>query len=466
MSGLELLRKNVTKIEKATLGICKFIAEIADKDSFVQTDVFLAGQSFVDGSEALGEGVVAGYASINDYPVTVIAQNAQVLGGSLSKAHADKISKAIDIAVKTNTPLISIIDSIGARIGEGVAVLEGYGKIIAKVAALKRNVPHIAILKGATVGLMSSYALSADIVFMGKDAILSFNPPLVVSAVSKSIQEGKELDVQAHKKSNAACTFPYDSGAEIREKISLLFNYIQKPVIENLDDPNRVSADINHTLTPEAVLQALCDDKKYLELFADYATDVKTCLASINSITVGIIQTNANGKNNLLNKASLFKAKKFISFLQSYHIPLITLVDSEGIDSNLIEELDGTAIICAELAEMVALSGVAKVAVVTGSAIGYAYTVFCSKAIGFDYVLAFAASTIMPIKAEIAVSVAHLDEINAAKDPVVARKKLVDFYQKREGNPLLAGKEGYVDNVIEPALLRPYVASILTALVR
>jgi len=467
MSGLGILRDKESKIEKATREIRAFIAEIADQQSFVQANVFMAGQSYLDEQDALGEGVITGYASIKDYPVTIIAQNAQVLGGSLGKAHAEKIAKAIDRAEKTNTPLISIIDSIGARLGEGLGVLEGYGSIIAKVSNLKRKVPHIAIIKGVAVGLISTYALTADIVFMGKDSVLSYAPPMVASAAAGNNKNSKDiLGLSAHCKNNSTCTFAYKEAGEVRDKLALLFDYIQKPIIENEDDPNRVSPELNKQITPSLLLEALCDDKKYLELFADFATDIKVALTSINSIAVGIVQTNANGKENKLNKAGLAKIKKFIAFLQAYHIPLITLIDCNGIESNLAAELDGISIASAELAEAVALSDIAKIAVVTGSAIGYAYTALCSKSIGFDYVLAFAQSTIIPITAEVAVSVANATTIEESKDPVAARAKLIEYYKSREGNPFLAGKEGFIDNIVEPALLRPYVASILTALVR
>jgi len=466
MSGLDKLRDKENKIAKATKDIRAFIAEIADLQSFVEADVFMAGNSYLDGAEALGEGVITGYALIGEYPVTIIAQNAQVLGGSLGKAHADKIAKAIERAEKTNTPLISIIDSIGARLGEGLGVLEGYGNIIAKAAELKRRVPHVVIIKGLAVGLMSSYALTADVVFMGEGSTLSFNPPLVVSANSGSKNSKVALGSSAHSMHNCLSTFTYKETKEIREKLTLLFDYIQKPHIENEDDPNRVYPELNEKISSNMLLDALCDDKNHLELFADYAKSVKTVLASVNSIAVGIIRTNANNKNKKLNKDSLTKIKKFVSFLQAYYIPLITLIDSDGVESNLDVELEGLSAVSAELAETIALSSIAKIAVIVDNAIGYPYVTLCSKSIGFDYVLAFAQSTIVPVTAKIAVTVTNAAEIAKAKDPIQARAKLETYYKDREGNPFLAGKDGYIDNIIQPALLRPYVASILTALVR
>ncbi|MGI6213460.1 MAG: carboxyl transferase domain-containing protein [Christensenellales bacterium] len=467
MSGIKMLRAKANKIEKATKGIREFIAEIVEKDSFVQTDVFMAGESFLDGSEALGEGVICGYANLGDYPVTIIAQNAEVLGGSLGKAHADKILKAIDRAQKTKTPLISIIDSRGARLGEGLSALEGYAAITAKVSLLKRNVPHIAIINGNAIGHMSIYAQTADIMFMGKDGIMSFNPPMAVLASSGSAKAPGEVFCAAnHAKHNNTCAFTYEKPSEIKHTLNKLFDYMQKPIIENEDNPNRVAAELNKAAGAQALLEALCDEKQYLELYAGFAPSVKTVITSVNSISAGIVQTKADGVTSLLDENAVKKIAKFVSFLQAYHIPLITLIDCEGVKSDIDSELGGISAVCAELAECIAASGIAKIAVVTGSAIGYAYTVLCSKALGFDYTLAFADSTLLPINADTAISVINVKEIESASNPVAAREKLAEFYKSRQGNPFIAGKEGYIDNIIEPALLRPYVASILTALER
>lgn len=467
MSGIKKLRTNASKIEKTTKGISEFIAEIIDKDSFVQTDVFMAGESFFDGSEALGEGVLCGYGLLHDYPVTIIAQNEQVLGGSLGKAHADKIAKAIDIAQKTNTPLISIIDSRGARLGEGLSALEGYGSIIAKVARLKKSVPHIAIIKGNAIGHMSIYAQTADIVFMNNDSLLSFNPPLAILASEDSAKSPKEaFSLKEYTEKSNTCNLTYENTKDIRQKIHLLFNYMQKPVIENNDDPNRVTAKLNTETTPQAILEALCDDKKYLELQANFATSVRVLLTSINSIAVGIVQTQGGEESGLLDVDAIVKIKNFISFLQAYHIPLVTLVDCDGVKSSIQSELKGLSALCSKLTEEIALSDISKIAVVTGRAIGFAYTALCSKSLGFNYTLTFADSTLLPTTPDIAVGAASSQEIEKAANPVAAREKLTQSYEQRIGNPFVAGKEGYIDNIIEPALIRPYVASILTVLER
>ena len=180
------LLASVKALDKATSDIKAFLENIVDEESFVETDVFLTGKSFDSADEALGEGVVTGYATMGGNPVHIFAQNANVLKGSLSDAHANKIYKCMQRAIKSGTPLISVIDSCGARVGEGASVMEGYAKLIAGSFQLSDEVPHICIIKGVAVGMMATFAASADFVFMSKDAIMSVNSPMYLVSDAKS----------------------------------------------------------------------------------------------------------------------------------------------------------------------------------------------------------------------------------------------------------------------------------------
>ncbi len=128
MDYIGQLNDNASKVFSKSKKIRDFIDKIVDQNSFVETDVFMSGKSYIDGSDALGEGVVTGFAAINDYQICVVAQNIEVLGGSLGKAHADKILKCIHMWIKTQTPLLSIIESNGARVCDGLCVIEGYAQ--------------------------------------------------------------------------------------------------------------------------------------------------------------------------------------------------------------------------------------------------------------------------------------------------------------------------------------------------
>lgn len=463
----KLLADNKKKIVDATADIRAYVNSVIDASSFVETDAFVSGKSFLDGSEAAGEGVLTGYASIGGRNVAIVAQNVKVLGGSFSRAGATKILKCIKNAIKKNMPLISVLDSRGARLGEGVDMLEGYAEVIAASAELKNYVPHIAIIKGNAVGLAGVYAATADFVFMGAESVLSLGTPQAVIASAGMNKKAVEvLGVKNYTENNSVATFTFKDIKEVGAKIVSLFNLIDEPLCNSSDDPNRTTAALNNGVTADGVLTALCDDKKYIELFAEFGKSVKTVLASVNNVPVGVVAFNANGKGGTLCAKCMKKVKKFIKILTAYDIPLITVVDSEGVKSTLEQEEDGIVLSAARLMTKIAQSDIPKISVISGKAIGFAYAAFASKGAGFEYTLAFPDAVIAPVSAEIAVATAdNTDEIRAAKDPIALKARLKERFETEEANPFVSAKDGYVDNIIEPALVRPYVASILATIV-
>ncbi len=218
------LLASVKALDKANADIKAFLESIVDGESFVETDVFLAGKSYDSVDEALGEGVVTGYATIGGKPVHIFAQNSQVLKGSLSDAHANKIYKCMQRAIKAGTPLISVIDSCGARVGEGASVMEGYAKLIAGSFEIADEVPHICIVKGVAVGMMATYVAGADFVFMSKDAVMSVNSPMYLVSDAKSfpVDYKAKLGYAAYENSSDMAQFVYSDAKDLSAKLNKL----------------------------------------------------------------------------------------------------------------------------------------------------------------------------------------------------------------------------------------------------
>lgn len=463
MDTIKRLDERLAKVENASKDIRKYVSDIVDDSSFVELDVFTAGKAFLDGSEALGEGVITGYATLGGRPVYLFAQNSAVLKGSFSLAMAKKITKAMELAAKSGVPFLSIIDSAGARLGEGVGVLEGYASVLRAAAELEGIVPHIAVVKGAAVGMMAELAALADFTLIDEESgFISLNPPMAVAAKADKVGASNVELFGAkaiHSANLVGSTFK--GAKELALKLFAIFDILDAGV-EFGDDANRTSDNLNSDKSVAALLAALADGSKYFELGGSNTPCVTTAIAKVNGFTVGILA--AVSEEGLLCKCGLRKATVFVNKLNMLDIPLITLVDAKGVKSDLEKEQKGIAFMAARLTKAIALSSVPKLAVITGNAIGYPYATLASKAIGFGYVLAFADAAIAPVSAEVAVNFSYADEIAKAKDPVAARQKLFDTYTEREGNPFISAKDGYVDNVIEAAALRPYVCSILNML--
>ena len=452
-------------IEKACSKVKDFLDGIVDKGSFVETDVFVTGKGFDDAASALGEGVVTGYATVNGSPFHVFAQNAEVLKGSLGKAHADKIVRCMQRAVKTGTPIISVIDCAGARVGEGVSVLEGFAKVLSEAAIVSGQVPHFCIVKGNAVGMMASFAAMADFVFMSESAIMSVNSPMYLASKEKDYPKYADMiGFKAHKKGSDLAQFVYKNEADLKKQLVKLTSILLAAEEESTDDPNRVASALNKECSAAVKVKAVADNGDYVEYCGEYAPEVTCALAKVNGISVGIAATDSKVGDGYLSLAGVKKLTSFIEKLDGFDIPLVSLVDTLGVNPSLSEELAGAAKVTADLVATVANSSIDKIGVACGKAIGFGYSVLMSKGIGFDYTLATQNAEISPINNETAVNALMSEQLGKAKDVETTRAKLAEQYAKIQANPMLGAQEGYVDNVVEAKNLRPYIASALMML--
>ncbi len=453
-------------IEKACSKVKDFLDGIVDKGSFVETDVFVTGKGFDDAASALGEGVVTGYATVNGSPFHIFAQNAEVLKGSLGKAHADKIVRCMQRAVKTGTPLISVIDCAGARVGEGVSVLEGFAKVLSEAAIVSGQVPHFCIVKGNAVGMMASFAAMADFVFMSESAVMSVNSPMYLASKEKDYPKFVDMvGYKARKKGSDLAQFVYKNEADLKKQLVKLTGILlAAEEEESSDDPNRVSTALNKECSAVAKVKAIVDNGDYVEYCGEYAPEVVCALAKINGISVGITATDSKVGDGYMSLAGVEKLTSFIEKLDGFDIPLVTLVDTLGVNPTLDEEIAGAAKVTANLIATVANSSVDKIGVACGKAIGFGYSVLMSKGIGFDYTLATQNAEISPINNDTAVNALMSEQLGKAKDVEATRAKLAEEYAKIQANPMLGAQEGWLDNVVEAKNLRPYIASALMML--
>ena len=462
MNNNKMLQDNIKAIDKATKKVKAFLAKVIDDGSFVETDVFTAGKSFLDASEALGEGVVTGYATINETPVHLFAQNQEVMKGSFSEAQAVKIKKVINKAIQTGTPLVSFIDCSGARVGEGVRMLEAYAEVISALNVASESVPHICVIKGVAVGMMASLASMADfIIASSKDSIISVDSPQAIASKEYDYPKiSNILGAEAHSLSSDVCDFTYKTDKELIATIGDLLKVLSSEVGECSDDANRETPALDKSYSVELALKAIADNGKYLVSNAKFATEIQTAYTLVNSVPVAIIAFDSSVNNGYMSMAGVDKALNFIEKASSNGLPIISLVDSLGIQSTLADEVSGLSKKIAKLMTAIASSTSPMISVITGKAIGMAYTLFASKGIGFDYTLASVNAEISPITSQAAVSIAYPEELKAGE----MRDKLAAKYAELQANPFISAKDGYIDNIIELSTMRPYIASALMML--
>ena len=448
----------LAEINKATKKTRDFINSIVDENSFVETDTFLSSKAF-DENEAIGEGVICGYATFNGNPVQIFAQNPDVLKGSLSKAQALKIEKCMDRAIESLTPLISIIDSCGARVGDGVSILEGYASILRKADFLKESVPHICVVNGVSVGLTSAYVASADFVFMAKDAVMSLNSPMYLVSDAKTfpVDYKKALGYEAYAKNSTMAQFTYKDAKDLQAKLDTLFDTVYTEDNDSEDDPNRVNPELVNA-DAFAVAKDIVDAGTLLEYAPEYANDVLCAFAKINGLPVAVLAT----KGDYMSSEALDKATEFAKLVYKVDVDLITLVDTKGINSNLSQELAGYAKKAYSFISAISNIETNKIGVAVGNAFGFGYTALMSKGVGFGYTLATEGAKISPVAEEVAVAM-MADQLKA-QDRNDNIEKLSKEYAEMQEDPIKVAKEGYLDNVVEATNLRPYLASALMML--
>lgn len=462
MNNNKMLQDNIKAIDKATKKVKDFLSKVIDDGSFVETDVFTAGKSFLDASEALGEGVVTGYATINETPVHLFAQNQEVMKGSFSEAQAVKIKKVINKAIQTGTPLVSFIDCSGARVGEGVRMLEAYAEVISALNVASESVPHICVIKGVAVGMMASLASMADfIIASSKDSIISVDSPQAVASKEYDYPKiSKILGADAHCLSSDVCDFTYKTDKELVATIGDLLKVLSSEVAECSDDANRETPALDNAYCVELAFKAIADNGKFLVANAKFATEIQTAYTLVNSVPVGIIAFDSSVNDGYMSMAGVDKALNFVEKASSNGLPIISLVDCLGIRSTLADEVSGLSKKIAKLMTAISSSTSPMISVITGKAIGMAYTLFASKGIGFDYTLASVNAEISPITSQAAVSIAYPEELKAGE----MRDKLAAKYAELQANPFISAKDGYIDNIIELSTMRPYIASALMML--
>lgn len=455
------LAQRVKNLNGCSTKARKFLNSIIDENSLVEMDTFLSSTTILS-EKALGEGVITGYASINDEPIYIAVQNSEVLGGSFSVAQADKIIKSINLAVRNEAPFIFVIDSNGARIGEGVEVLEGYSSLINALTIASAEIPVISVIKGNCVGMMSMIPALSDFVFGNKTSVISTNSPLVVKATANSDKENTEiLGNEVHSTQSGLIDFTYTTGKDINKKLAEILNCFYS-TSKTDDDPNRVSSALAKKVNFKNIVAGVSDDKKFIEYASKFAEDIKCGITSVNGVNCGFIIC-AEGDTKL-NKASINKMSKFIKLMEKFDLPVVNFVNSNGLEVSLDDEQNGIAFDIANLMKQIAESTISKISIVYGKAVGLSYSLFASKSLGYDYTFAINNSSITPVDANVAVNVMYSEELANAKDVAKARQDIANRYTEIQGNPFNTAELGFVDNVIEAQNIRPYLSSVLLML--
>ncbi|EFV11839.1 acyl-CoA carboxylase subunit beta [Segniliparus rugosus] len=470
---------------------------LLDEGSFVEFDALAKHRSTNFGMGAkrpLGDGVVTGYGTIDGREVCVFSQDATVFGGSLSEANGEKITKVMDLAIKTGRPLIGIYDGGGARIQEGVVSLAQFGEIFHRNVRASGVIPQISIVLGAAAGgAVYSPALTDFIIMVDKSSQLFITGPDVIKTVTGEEVTMEELGgAHTHMTKSGTAHHVAHSEGEALEFAKELLAYLpnnnraeaprythEHPVtfpIENsvTHDDEELDAIIpdspNQPYDMRDVISRIVDDGELLEIQPNYAQNVLVGFARIEGRSIGVVANQPMVLAGCLDIAASEKAARFIRTCDAFGIPILSLVDVPGFLPGAEQEHDGIIRRGAKLLFAYGEATVGKITVITRKAYGGAYICMGSKHMGADVNLAWPTAEIAVMGASGAVNIVHRRTLaDAAKngdDIEGLRAKLQDEYEATLYNPYVAAERGYVDAVILPSHTRAQVSVALRVLER
>jgi len=463
------------------------IEALLDTGSFAEMGMFVThrAQGFgMSRSHPLGDGVVTGTGKIDGRPVCVFAQDFTVLGGSVGEAHGRKIAHLMDMAVKTGVPLIGLNDSGGARIQEGVDALAAYGEIFYRNVQASGVIPQISVILGPCAGgAVYSPAVTYFFVMVDELSHMFVTGPQVIEAVTHEAVDAETLGgAGVHGElsgvSHITALDEASALAQVRWLLSFLpaNNLTPPPYLPSGDDPARLTPELaslvpqhpQHPYDVRAVVETLVDDGEFLEIQPAFAQNLVVGLGRMDGYPVGIVANQPEVLAGVLDIDSADKGARFIRFCDSFHIPLVSLIDTPGFLPGVDQEHGGVIRHGAKLLFAYAEATVPKVSLILRKAYGGAYIVMSSKHLRGDVNLAWPTAEIAVMGPDGAVSIIFRRELAAAEadgeDPQARRSVLVEEYRRDLANPYVAASRGHLDDVIEPAESRSRVVAALAML--
>ncbi|HKB51715.1 MAG TPA: acyl-CoA carboxylase subunit beta [Solirubrobacterales bacterium] len=422
-----------------------------------------------------GDGVIAGIGRVGGRPIACYAQDAKFLGGSLGEAQADTIDRLLQLAGRSRLPVVSIIESGGARMQEGTAALCGYGRIFRQNVLLSGHVPQISVIAGLAAGGGCYSPALTDFVVMTEHAAMFLTGPAVVRDVAGEDVDMRELGGRWVHERNGVCDFVAPDERSAVELARELLGYLPQhaggdlpgaaAAPPRLSDPGEcVPSSPRRVYDIRAVSDGIVDAGSLLEVAPRWARSVVTGFARIEGRPVGLVASQPRYLGGVLDTESSQKAARFVSRCDAFGLPLLVLVDTPGFMPGVQQERAGVIRFGATLVRAFAAATVPRVTVVLRKAYGGAFIAMNSRGLGADFVFAWPRAEIGVMGAHPATGIIHRRELAAAEDPAATQQALSAAYAQEHLGAEVAAAGGFVDEVIEPHETRARVAGALATL--
>lgn len=442
----------MVQIDEKVYGVSKERLEsIFDGGTFVELGAYTKRH----GSDADFEGVLCGYGAVNGKLTFAFIQDSGRTKGAFGERHAKKIIDMYSLAVKNGAPVIGVFDSAGAVVYDGAAALAAYGRLMKCVSDASGIIPQIAVVDGVCGGSAAVVASMFDItVTVSGISKLYVNSPFIIGSEAGSSDFASAKGISAYNAKDEADAFSF-----VRGLINILpANNADGAFNDNGDDMNRaVSFDAESYKASELIAQ-LSDCGSFVKLYADYTENALLGFASFGGLTAGVVASDPE-KKGILDIKSARAISKLVSFCDAFALPVVTLVDSEGLDVSLEAENAAYASELARLAYAYTSSQNAKLSVVIGKAYGAAFTLLGSKSVGADMALALPNACISVLSPEASVAFVWNSKVGEQ-----SREELENEWKEKCASATEACDCGEIDDIVAPEELRQRICAALSML--
>ncbi len=420
---------------------------------------------------SFSDGIVCASGEIQGRPLLAWASEFETMGGSIGALQTRQLNELYRLSRQSGLPMVSLVESGGARVTDGMEIMEGYAETLKEAVYLSGVVPQITCILGHCIGAPAFVATLTDFIIMDQNSTLC-----VAGAGVNKAATGEDLDEQAlggpeiHTGHSGAVHFVEpDEGAAIA-RVRQLFSYLpltqaeRPPHYATDDPPEREAPELNQLLpaSPDApfdmlpVLKAIVDQDSLMEIQADFAPNLITAFAQLGGQTVGILANQSLVLAGALDSKALRKMARFLNFLSSFNFPLVCFVDVPGLMPNSAAHREGILTYGSQALSAIGHLKGLKVSVVVRRCFGGAYFLLNPKVGGGDLVYAWPGAMIGIMSDQAMASFAgHNPVLRKTFEAIHAQGSRID-------DPFIPAGSGYLDDIIEPARTRPILIQALT----
>ena len=465
---------------KGRLTLRERIDKLIDKDSFQEQGEIAGGSETNEKGEIQSltpANFILGFAKINGRSVVIGGEDFTVKGGSPNPAGLRKSVYTEDLALNYKIPLVRLHEGGGGSVaGPAKSKNKGYGgdpvfsrSRFKSVADTLKEIPVVSAALGPVAGLPAARFVASHFRVMTKKTaqLLVAGPAVVERAFGKKMTK-EELGGSHIHQLNGVTDNVADSEDEAFIQIKQFLSYMPQSIYElterrDSEDPidrkeeellSIIPKDRQKSYEMRDIVTMVSDKDSFFEMTKFFGRGIITGFSRINGFCVGILANDSNFYAGSMSADGARKTTRFVKLCDTFHIPIVSLVDEPGFLIGPEAEVQATI-----------LHGTEAVLAVTESTVPWS-SVMIRKSFGVaaaahygpeGYVLAWPSAESGALPLEGGVAVAFKKEIAAAKDPEAKRKEIEESMSKQQ-NPFPRAENFSVHEIIDPRDTRKYLS--------